>query len=114
MDNDIAIVHDQPAVMGKPLFFPFFLVFDAHVFDDGISKRIEHTVAGTGADDKIVGKRNDAFQVDQKDVLPFLIFKGVDDFTGKFKCVQVSPHGVWIKMRKIILYKRERRVTGRS
>jgi hypothetical protein len=84
MDNDIAIVHDDPAVTGVALFFAFLLVLLADVIDGGVGKRVEHAVTGAGADNEIVGKRNDLFQVDQDDILPFGIFQRVYDFAGKF------------------------------
>ena len=84
MDNDIAIVHNDPAIAGVALFFAFLFVFLADVIDGGIGKRVEHAVTGAGADDEIVGKRNDLLQVDQDDILPFGIFQGVYDFAGKF------------------------------
>lgn len=84
MDNDIAIVHNDPAVTGIALFFAFFLVLLPNVIDGRVGERVEHAVAGAGADDKIVGKRNDLFQVDQDDIFPFGIFQGVYDFAGKF------------------------------
>jgi hypothetical protein len=84
MDNDIAEVHNDPAITGVALFFAFLLVLLADVIDGGVGKRVEHAVTGAGADNEIVGKRNDLFQVDQDDILPFGIFQGVYDFAGKF------------------------------
>ena len=94
MHNHIAIIHNHPAIAGKTLFPALPPVFLADVVDSGVSKRIEHAVAGTGADNKIVGKRDNTSQVDQDNVLTLFIFKGVHNFTGKFECVQDSPHGL--------------------
>jgi len=84
MDDNIAIVHNDPAIAGVALFFAFLLVLFADVINGGIGKRVEHAVAGASADNEIVGKRNDLFQVDQDDIFPFGIFQGVYDFSGKF------------------------------
>jgi hypothetical protein len=75
------------------LQFAFLLMFIADVFNGGFGERVQHAVAGASADDEVVGKGDDVFQVDQDDVLAFFVFKGVYDFTCKFKSVQGSPHG---------------------
>ncbi len=84
MDDDIAIIHDHPAVTGEALLFAFFLMLGANVFDDGFGESIYHAVAGTGADNEIVSKRCDVFQVQQDDVFTLFIFQRVYDFTSKF------------------------------
>ena len=94
MYNDIAIVHDHPAIAGKPLLSSLFFVFFSDVVNDGIRKRIDHAVTGAGTDNEIVGKRDNAFQVNQDDVFALFVFKGVYNFACKFKCVQVSPRGL--------------------
>jgi hypothetical protein len=92
--NDIAIIHDHPAVAGKPLLPSLFIMFGPDVINSGIRQRIDHTVTGTGADNKIISKRDDAFQVNQDDIFALFVFKGIYNFACKFKCVQVSPHGL--------------------
>lgn len=92
VDNHIAIVHDYPAVAGKPLLFPLPSMFFADFFHSGIRKGIKHTVTGAGADDKVIGKGNDILQVHQDNVFTLFVFQGVYDFAGKFECIQVSPH----------------------
>ena len=94
MHNYIAIVHDHPAVAREALLFSFFLMFGTDVFDGGFSERVDHAVTGAGADDEIVGKRDDVFQVYQDDIFALFVFKGVYDFACEFQCVQVSPHNL--------------------
>ncbi len=84
MEDDVAKIHDHPAVAGKALLFAFFLVFGANVFNDGLCKRVYHAVAGAGTNDEIIGKRNDVFQVNKDDVFSLFVFKRVYDFTSKF------------------------------
>lgn len=93
MHDHVPEIHHHPAVAGKSLLFALLLIFLADVVHGGAGERVQHAVAGAGADDEIVGERNDVFQVQQDDVFPFFIFKGVYDFTSEFKCVQMSPHG---------------------
>ena len=112
MHNNITIVHDHPAIAGKPLLLSLFPMLGPNVVDGGVGKRGDHAVTGAGTDNKIVGKRDNAFQVDQDDIFTLFVFKGVYDFSCKFKCIQVSPH-VWITARKIILYRWTRRAAGR-
>ena len=91
MDDDIPIIHYHPAVTGVTLLFSLFAVFRTHIIKSGIGKSVEHTVTGTGADDKIIGKRCNVFQIEQDNILPFFIFQGIYDVAGKFKGVQMSP-----------------------
>jgi hypothetical protein len=69
-------------------------MFGFHVINNGISQRIDHAVTGAGADNKVVGKRDNAFQINQDNVFTLFVFKGAYNFTSKFKCVQGSPHGL--------------------
>jgi len=61
MYNSIAIVHDHPAVTGKALLLSLFIMFGFHVINNGIGERIDHAITGAGADNKVVGKRDNAF-----------------------------------------------------
>ena len=56
MHNNIAIVHDHPAIAGEALLLSLFTMFGLDVFNSGIGKRIDHTVTGAGADNEIVCK----------------------------------------------------------
>ena len=84
MEDHIAKIYNNPAVAGEALLLAFFLMFGADIFNGGFGKRVQHTVAGAGTDNEIIGKWNDVFQVNKDDVFPFFIFKGVYDFTSKF------------------------------
>jgi hypothetical protein len=91
MHDYITKIHDHPAVTGEALLLSLFLMSGADVFNGGVGKGVNHAVAGAGADNKIVSKRNDVFQVYQDNVFSLFIFQGVYDFTSKFECVQFSP-----------------------
>ena len=94
MHDNIAIIHNHPAVAGKSLLFPFLPIFFVEVFDGGIGEGINHTVTGAGTDDKVIGKGNNILQVQQDDIFPLFILQRVYNFAGKFERIQVSPHGL--------------------
>ncbi len=84
MYNNIAIIHDHPAVACKTLLpaLHFMLLFN--VVNDRVSQRVEHAVAGAGADNKIVCKGDNPLQVEQENILTLFVFKGIYNFTCKF------------------------------
>ena len=94
MDHHASKIYDLPAVTGQAFLFAFTAMLLAYLLDDAICKRVEHTVAGACTDDEIIGKSHHVFEFQQNDILAFFVFQGVDDFAGKFKCVQGSPHDV--------------------
>jgi hypothetical protein len=94
MNNNITIINDHPAVTGEALLLSLFIMLGFHVVNGSIGKRVNHAVTGAVADNEIVGERDDFLQVYQNYIFAFFIFKGIYNFTGKFKCVQVSPHGL--------------------
>ena len=63
MDNNIAIIHDHPAVTGEALLLSLFIMLGFHVVNGSIGKRVDHAVAGAVAYNEIVCKRHDFFQV---------------------------------------------------
>ncbi len=94
MDYHAAEIHDLPAVAGQAFLFAFAAMLLAYFLDDTIRKRVEHAVAGACADDEIISKGHYVFEFQENDILALFVFQGVDDFAGKFKCVQGSPHCV--------------------
>jgi hypothetical protein len=94
MQDHIAIINDHPAIAREALLFSFFPMFGANVFNGGLGECVQHAVAGAGADNKIVGKRDDVFQIDQDNIFTLFVFQGVYNFTSKFQCVQISPLGL--------------------
>lgn len=69
--------------MGKPLLFCFLFMFFANFVYGGVRQCIKHTVTGAGANNKVVGKGRNIFDVHQYDIFAFFIFEGVDNITGK-------------------------------
>lgn len=92
MDDHIAIIHDHPAIARFALFASLFMMLRSHGFHGGIRQRVQHTVAGAGAQDKIISKRGYVFYIEQENVFAFFIFQRADNRMCKFECVQKSPH----------------------
>lgn len=56
VEDDIAKIHNDPAVAGEALLFALFLVFGADVFNDRFCEGVDHAVAGAGTNNEIIGK----------------------------------------------------------
>ncbi len=91
MHDHITVVEHKPAFLGLPFHAALFLVILFCGFEHRLGERVEHTVAGAVADDKIIGKGSDVFDVENQDVFTLFVLQGGDDFMGKFECVQRSP-----------------------
>jgi len=59
----VAIVHDEPAFLRLPLHAALFLMILFCGFQYAFGERRQHAVAGAVADDEIVSKRCDIFDV---------------------------------------------------
>jgi hypothetical protein len=91
MDNNITIIHNQPAGIGSPFDPAFPFVFLERFFDHPICQGVQHAVAGGGTDNKIIRKGSNLFDIQQDNIFTFFIFKGIDNGMGKFECIQTSP-----------------------
>jgi len=91
MYNHITIIEHEPAFLGLTLDTSFFLMVLPSCFQYTFGKRVEHTVAGTVANDEIICKRRDVFDVEKQDVFALFVLQGSDNFMCKFECVQISP-----------------------
>jgi hypothetical protein len=91
MDNDIPVINNHPAAFGTPLDAALLFVFLACLFDCRIRQRIEHAVAGGSTDNKIICEGNHFFDIQEKNIFPFLIFQSIYDRMCKFQSVQRSP-----------------------
>ena len=92
MHDHIAVIEHEPAFLGLSFHAALFLVILLGGFEHTFGERVEHAVAGAVADDEIIGKRCDVFDVEKQDVFALFVLQGVDDFMCKFECVQISPH----------------------
>jgi hypothetical protein len=75
MDDNIATVHHDPALAGLALPPTSLAVAVADGFQGRLGQRVEHAVAGTGTQHKIIGEGGDVFEVEEKNILPLLIFQ---------------------------------------
>jgi hypothetical protein len=67
-----------------PLHAAFLLVILPGCLQHALCKRVKHAVAGTVANDKIIGKRCNILDVKKQDVFTLFVLQGFDDFMGKF------------------------------
>jgi hypothetical protein len=93
MDNNIAVVHDQPTVVGFSFYSAFPFMFFMRFFDHSIGQSIQHAVAGGGTNNKVIREGSNLFNIQQENIFAFFIFQGIDNGTRKFKCIQMSPLG---------------------
>ncbi len=91
MHNDIAVIQQQPAVAGISFDFPFLFEFFMNVFRCAFGERVQHAVAGAGADDEIIREGGNVFQVHQNNIFSFFVFERIDNFACKVQSVQGSP-----------------------
>ena len=92
MHDHIAIIQYEPALMRLSLQTAFFLMFLFGGLQYTFGERIEHAVTGTVANNEIIRKRRDVFDVKNQDVFALFVLQGGNDFVYKFECVQSSPH----------------------
>ena len=91
MDNHVAIIHNDPAGIGCPFDAAFFVVLLARFVIDTVRKRVQHAVAGAGADDEIIGKGCDFVNIEQDNIFALLFFQGIYNGMSKIKRFQFSP-----------------------
>ena len=104
MHNYVTIIEHEPAFLSLPFDPSFFLMFLFGCFQHTFGKRVEHTVAGAVANDEIICKRRDVFDVEKQDVFALFVLQGSDNYMCKFECVQISPHDVIAKRSCLALY----------
>ena len=91
MDNNITVIHDQPAGVGLSFDSAFPFVLFTGFFDHPIGQGIQHAVAGGGTDDKVIREGSNLFYIQQENIFTFFIFQGIDNGMCKFECIQMSP-----------------------
>ena len=91
MYDHVTKVHHQPAFARFSLHAALLFVMCLGRFQHAFGERIQHTVAGAVAKNKIVGEVGNPLDVKEQDVFALFVLQGFDDFMGKFECVQVSP-----------------------
>lgn len=84
MNDHVAVIEHEPAFAGLSLHAAFLFVICPGRLHHTLGKRVEHAVAGTVTDDKVVSKRCYILDVEQQDVFTLFVLQGFDDFMGKF------------------------------
>jgi hypothetical protein len=84
MQDHVAEVDHEPAFGRLSFHTTPFLKILFQRFQDSFCKRVEHAVTGTAADDKIICKGCNVFDVKKQDVFPLFVLQGFDDFMSKF------------------------------
>jgi hypothetical protein len=84
MYDHVAKIEHEPAFAGLSLHAAFLFVILLGFLQHTLGKRVEHAVAGTVADDKVVSKRCYILDVKKQDVFTLFVLQGFDDFMGKF------------------------------
>ena len=92
MNDHVAVIHHEPALLRFAVHAALFLVILFCGFEHAFGKRIQHTVAGAVADDKIIGKCCNILDVEKQNIFALFVLQGFNDLMCKFECVQVSPH----------------------
>jgi len=63
MHHDVAIVYNYPPITSKALLLSLLIMGGFHVINNGVSKRVDHTITGAATNNEIVCKRDNFFQV---------------------------------------------------
>jgi hypothetical protein len=93
VDDDVAVVHEDPAGVGLTLAAEglcavgFGRLF--HRLDDGL----DLAVGGAVGDDEVVGEGSDVADVQQEDILRLLVGDGVYDVARQFVGFQTTSSG---------------------
>ena len=82
MQDHIAEIDQQPAILWGALDATFHLVLLANSLDCGVSQRADHTVAGTGRNNKIIRKIRNIVDIQQEDVFSLPVFENIDNTAG--------------------------------
>lgn len=84
MYHHIAKISQHPAVTGSALNPSQNLMGAFHGFCHSLYETVEHAVAGSRADYKIIGKVGQLVNVEQQDIFTFFIFQTIHDGMSKF------------------------------
>lgn len=63
MHNHVAVIEHEPAFVGFPVDTALFLVIFFRSFQDAFGERVKHAVAGAVADDEVIGKGRNVFDI---------------------------------------------------
>lgn len=84
MQDDVPKVNQQPAILRGAFNSAFQMILFSNAFNCCVCQRADHTVAGAGADDKVIRKIRDRVNIQQEDIFSLFIFKCVDNTSCEF------------------------------
>jgi len=91
MNDYIAIIEDNPSriciSLGLNCFVKFGLNFSPYL----VGQALQHACTCTAGDNKIIGKRCNAFDIQYYNIFPLLVFQGICNTSCKFNGFQFSP-----------------------
>ena len=88
MHDHCAKIHYHPPGGWLAFAAAFHLVRFTDFFQHAVGQRIQHAIAGAGADDEIVSKIHYFLQIYQNDLLALFFFQGIDDCVSQVKRFQ--------------------------
>ncbi len=91
MHDHVAVINHHPALARFALLAAALVVLGAHALQRAVCQGIQHAVAGAGADHKVIGEGRYILDVQQENVLTFLVFERIDNGMGQFEWVQAAP-----------------------
>lgn len=91
MKDNIAKIGQHPAIHGVALHARVAFVGFLNRFGGAFKQRIQHALAGAGADDEIVCEGGDTAEVQQEDIFRFFVFERIYKRARQFYRFQNSP-----------------------
>ena len=91
MDNDIAVIHHQPASLRFSFDVTFPPMLGEGFFNYPVGQGVQHAIAGGGTNNEIVREGSILFDIQKKDILAFFVFQCIDNGMCKFYGIQMSP-----------------------
>jgi hypothetical protein len=91
MDNDIAVIHHQPASLRLSFDATFPPMLRESLFNYPVGQSVQHAIACGSTNNEIVREGSMLFYIQKEDIFAFFVFQCIDDGMGKFDCIQESP-----------------------
>ena len=82
MHHHVPEIEQEPAFARLSFYTALFLEIAFGCLQHALGQCVEHAVTGAVADDEIIGKRCDVFDVEEQDVFALFVLQGFDDFMG--------------------------------
>ena len=84
MNNDINEVYGDPAAVCRAFHIAINLMFALYFIQHGMHQTAQHALACSWTNDEIISKGIDFLNVEQDNILAFLVLQIIDDISGYF------------------------------